>query len=300
MAALKENTLSTTPAPEIQFDPAITGLSARHVQVLDLLASGLSKKLMASQLNITTNTLRVHLQNIFRIMQVKSRGAAVAKIVGFDSDAPGTIGSLCPQEKKVLELLASGAGAQSISDHLSISVHTVRGYLKGIYLELEVDGHDGAVAKFRLYKQSALNIPKVITPARRSVDKLTDQDNKILRLLSDGINRGEIAKLIDVTEGVLRNYINRIYKALGVENEEDALDVGLRQKDPTYDSFAKLRNRERDVLSLLMDGETTSNIARILSIKPGTVLVYYSNIRRSLQINTIEEAVEAYRKVSVC
>lgn len=298
MATLKEDTLSTMPVPEIQFDPTITGLSTRHMQVLDLLASGLSNELMASQLGITTSTLRVHLQNIFRIMQVKSRGEAVAKIVGFDSAAPGTIGSLCPQEIKVLELLANGAGAQSISDHLSISVHTVRTYLKGIYLALGVDGHDGAVAKFILYKQPALDISQVTTPARRSLDKLTDQDNKILRLMSDGLNRGEIAELIDVTEGVLRNYISRIYKALGVENEEDALDVGLRQRDPTYDRFAKLRNRERDVLSLLMDGETTSNIARILSIKPGTVLVYYSNIRRSLQANTLEEAIESYRKVS--
>lgn len=175
-------------------------------------------------------------------------------------------------------------------------MHTVRTYLEGIYLALGVDGHDGAVAKFRFYKQPTLNIPQVITPARRSVDKLTDQDNKILRLLSDGLNRGEIAELIDVTEGVLRNYISRIYKALDVENEEDALDVGLRQRDPTYDSFAKLRNREKDVLSLLRDGETTSNIARILSIKPGTVLVYYSNIRRSLQANTLEEAVESYTR----
>jgi DNA-binding NarL/FixJ family response regulator len=298
MATLKENTLSTMPAPEIQFDPTITGLSARHMQVLDLLVNGLSNELMASQLNITTGTLRVHLQNIFRIMQVKSRGEAVAKIVGFDSAAPGTIGSLCAQEIRVLELLASGAGAQSISDYLHISAHTVRTYLSGIYLALGVDGHDGAVAKFELYKQTALDVPQLRTPARRSINKLTDQDKEILRLLSDGLSRGEIAELIGVTKGVLGNYICRIYKALGVENEEDALDVGLHQRNPTYDSFAKLRNRERDVLSLLMDGETTSNIARILSIKPGTVVVYYSNIRRSLQAKTLEEAIEAYRKVS--
>ena len=298
MPALKEDTLSTTPSQEIQFNPTITGLSARHMQVLDLLVSGMSHELMASQLDITTNTLRTHLQNIYRIMQVKNRGEAVARIVGFDSTAPGTIESLCSQEKKVLELLASGSGAQSISDHLNISVHTVRSYLKGIYLALDVDGHAEAVAKFRLHEQPALDTSQAMNPARRSVGKLTDQDNKILRLLSDGLNREKIAELINVTEGTLRIYISRIYKALGVENEEDALDVGLRQRDPTYDSFAKLRPRERDVLSLLIDGETTNNIARILSIKSGTVLVYYSNIRRSLQANTLEEAVESYRKVS--
>ena len=267
------------------------------MQVLDLLASGLSNELMASQLSITTSTLRVHLHNIFRIMQVKSRGEAVAKVLGFDSAKPGTIGILCPQERNILEILASGAGAQSISDHLNISVHTVRTHLRGIYLALGVDGHNEAVAKFKLYAQPTLNTSRAVTPARRSVNKLTDQDNKILRLLSDGLDREEIAKLIDVKEGTLRNYISRIYKALGVENEEDALNVGLRQKDPVHNKFARLSDRERDVLSLLMGGETTSNIACILSIKSGTVLVYYSNIRRSLQANTLEEAIESYREV---
>ncbi len=297
MPALKENTLSTMQAPEIQVTPTITGLSARHMQILNLLVSGLSNEAMASQLDITTSTLRVHLQNIFRIMQVKNRGEAVAKIVGFDSAAPGTIGNLSPREKEVLELLATGLGAQSISDRLDISAHTVRAYLKGIYLALGVDGHDGAVAKFRLYERPALESSQAMIPTRRSVGKLTDQDDKILRILSDGLNRGEIAKRIGVTEGTLRNYISKIYNALGVKNEEDALDVGLRQRDPTYDCFAKLRNRERDVLSLLICGETKNNIARILSITPGTVLVYYSNIRRSLQANSLEEAIESYRKI---
>lgn len=297
MLPLKEKTLSVMTASEFQFNPNITGLSARHMQILDLLVKKFSYKLMASQLNITINTLQAHLRNIFRIMRVKNRGEAIAKIVGIDSAAPGTVGNLRPQEKRVLELLANGLGIQSISEHLKISTHTVRTHLKSIYLALRVDGHNAAVEKFRLHEQQVLSNIQSVAPTNRNFSRITDQDKKILQLLSDKVSREEIAKLIGVTQGTLKNYISKIYKALGVENEEDALDVGLRQKDPTYDIFVKLRSRERDVLSLLAKGETTENIARALSIKPGTVLVYYSSIRRSFRTNTMEDTIELYKKL---
>ncbi len=56
----------------------LSTLTAREVEVLDLLSKGLSNKEIASQLFISTATSKHHVQNILNKLQVKSRSAAVA------------------------------------------------------------------------------------------------------------------------------------------------------------------------------------------------------------------------------
>jgi len=54
------------------------GLTAREVEVLTLLADGLSNKEIASRLVISAKTASVHVSNILRKLDVPARGAAVA------------------------------------------------------------------------------------------------------------------------------------------------------------------------------------------------------------------------------
>jgi DNA-binding NarL/FixJ family response regulator len=54
------------------------GLTAREVEVLTLLADGLSNKEIAARLFISTKTASVHVSNILRKLDVPARGAAVA------------------------------------------------------------------------------------------------------------------------------------------------------------------------------------------------------------------------------
>jgi DNA-binding NarL/FixJ family response regulator len=54
------------------------GLSQRESQVLGLLADGLSNRLIASELVLGEETIKTHLRNIYKKLEVKDRAQAVA------------------------------------------------------------------------------------------------------------------------------------------------------------------------------------------------------------------------------
>ena len=64
------------PYDEFVAPPANTELSEREVEILQLLATGLSNKEIASQLYLSVNTVKVHLRNIFAKLGVQSRTEA--------------------------------------------------------------------------------------------------------------------------------------------------------------------------------------------------------------------------------
>lgn len=57
----------------------IEPLSAREVEVLELIADGLSNKEIASQLHVSLSTVKGHNRNIFGKLLVNNRTQAVAK-----------------------------------------------------------------------------------------------------------------------------------------------------------------------------------------------------------------------------
>lgn len=55
---------------------------------------------------------------------------------------------LSPREKEVLDLLSRGYGNKEIADKISLSVETIRSYLKTIYEKMHVHSRAEAVAKY--------------------------------------------------------------------------------------------------------------------------------------------------------
>jgi DNA-binding NarL/FixJ family response regulator len=55
------------------------GLTARESEILGLMAEGLSNKEIALKANITAGTVRIHLENIFKKLHVRSRTEAAAR-----------------------------------------------------------------------------------------------------------------------------------------------------------------------------------------------------------------------------
>jgi DNA-binding NarL/FixJ family response regulator len=60
----------------------LNALTDREREVLDLLAQGLTNKEIAEKLFVTTNTVKRHLKAIFEKLDVHTRSAATAKVIG--------------------------------------------------------------------------------------------------------------------------------------------------------------------------------------------------------------------------
>jgi DNA-binding CsgD family transcriptional regulator len=55
------------------------GISARGLQVLELLATGRSNKEIASHLNVSPNTIKTHIAKLFEKLEVRRRTAAILR-----------------------------------------------------------------------------------------------------------------------------------------------------------------------------------------------------------------------------
>lgn len=55
-------------------------LSAREIEVLELINSGLSNKEIAGKLFISLSTVKTHINNIYKILEVKNRREAIEKM----------------------------------------------------------------------------------------------------------------------------------------------------------------------------------------------------------------------------
>lgn len=87
---------SPAPAASGKGTPAV--LSVRQKEVLALLAQGLPNKVIARQLNLSENTVRIHAGAVFAYFGVNSRTAAVlaAQQAGMVGSPPSEFGNLVP------------------------------------------------------------------------------------------------------------------------------------------------------------------------------------------------------------
>jgi len=90
------------------------------------------------------------------IAQVHQGGSPMSslvarKVVQFFNhidDAAPELQRLSTREKEILELLSRGAAYKEIGSRLSLSIHTVRMHIRGIYGKLQVHSRGEAVAKY--------------------------------------------------------------------------------------------------------------------------------------------------------
>jgi DNA-binding NarL/FixJ family response regulator len=71
------------PSPTPNGAPALPALTERQMEVVRLLARGLSNKAIARELGVTEGTVKVHLLAVFRALDVRNRTAAVLQAQRF-------------------------------------------------------------------------------------------------------------------------------------------------------------------------------------------------------------------------
>jgi DNA-binding NarL/FixJ family response regulator len=63
---------------EVKMDPLLSRLTSRELEILEILSQGHSNRKIASKFEISINTVKFHLKNIYEKVQVDNRTQAVA------------------------------------------------------------------------------------------------------------------------------------------------------------------------------------------------------------------------------
>jgi DNA-binding CsgD family transcriptional regulator/N-acetylneuraminic acid mutarotase len=117
------------PYPAEESMPNLNDLSERELEILNLLAEGKSNKEIASELYISTNTVKVHLRNIFSKLEVSSRTEAVLFVLRPDNPVPLeeiVSGSNNSHEDDIVPLsLAAPSNENGIDDEPDLQNDTV-------------------------------------------------------------------------------------------------------------------------------------------------------------------------------
>ncbi|POO55609.1 helix-turn-helix transcriptional regulator [Agrobacterium rosae] len=66
-----------------------SALTTREVQILDLLCKGTQNKIIADRLHLSENTVKVHVRNIYKKMNVRNRTEAASRFFGKDEASNG-------------------------------------------------------------------------------------------------------------------------------------------------------------------------------------------------------------------
>lgn len=69
-----------SPRNQQEIADVVSSLAPRELEVLELLATGLTLKEIANTLNLSFHTIREYTERIYRKFQVHSRAQAVAKL----------------------------------------------------------------------------------------------------------------------------------------------------------------------------------------------------------------------------
>jgi two-component system response regulator DesR len=139
-------------------------------------------------------------------------------------------------------------------------------------LDLEMPGLDGVEVAERLRRTVTTRIVIVTRHARPGV---------LRRALAAGVS-GFLPKSRDA--GEVASVIRQVAAGGRYIDPEIAADALSDERSP-------LTNRELDVLRLGRNGETTAQIARALSLAPGTVRNHISTILTKLSVETRQQAV---------
>jgi DNA-binding NarL/FixJ family response regulator len=81
-SSVAKKVLSFVPANRSVKDPGVESLSPREKELLEYIMKGYSYKMVASHMNIATETVRSHIKKIYKKLQVNSATEAVYKFSG--------------------------------------------------------------------------------------------------------------------------------------------------------------------------------------------------------------------------
>jgi DNA-binding NarL/FixJ family response regulator len=134
-------------------------LTPRETEVLRRIAAGQNTATMASEMRVTTATLRTYVKNVLAKLGAHSRLEAAALASRWAGPDPGetgradrhgpTLDRLTPREREVLYHFTTGTSLREVARHLHMAQKTVNTHLQKIRSKLGVHSTLEAVALAR-------------------------------------------------------------------------------------------------------------------------------------------------------
>lgn len=287
---------------------ALGGLTDREIEVLCVLMVGASNAQVAEELAISPHTVRTHVQNILAKLGVQTR--LEAAVIGFREglrplgDARAChAGVTITGETPIRLLIAEERELHRAAMSAAFEVEAD--------LEVMAQVGDGtrAIDEARRLKPDVLLIePGLLNQSGLAVCEEVKAERPLQRVLvvDDGPNLdvllaalwagadGYVTKeqpLAMVIDAVRRVRTGEVVVPPSMHSrllrEVIARD---RQNHRAYEIFLRLTKREKQILTLLVEGCGNSEIAEILVISPGTVRTHIHNVVRKVGAHSRLEA----------
>lgn len=93
------------------------------------------------------------------------------------------------------------------------------------YLLKDMPAEELAEAVRRVRQGLRVVDPELATEAWGDVDPLTDRERQVLRLAGEGLQSGDIAAQLHLSEGTVRNYLSEAISKLGASNRVEAARI---------------------------------------------------------------------------
>ena len=198
-------------------------LTKRQLQIAEYLINGEPDRQIAKGLNISDYTVRNHLKNIHKKLQVSSRSAAIELLSRQFKDSAdyNLLYSLTKSELRVANYLMKGTTAQEIANRLNLAVRTIDNMLASIYQKLEVSKRTEAISLLyhlaKLPSNGALQPPE-LRDNSLLIDKLSNRQKEICLLVTKGLSNKEIGILLSIRVASVNHHMQNIFKILEVNN----------------------------------------------------------------------------------
>ncbi|HHO56281.1 MAG TPA: response regulator transcription factor [Trueperaceae bacterium] len=97
------------------------------------------------------------------------------------------------------------------------------------YLLKDTKASELADAIRRVQAGSRVINPELALAAWAEADPLTDRERQVLRYAGEGKSSKEIAELLDISDGTVRNYLSEIISKLGTSNRVEAARLARKK-----------------------------------------------------------------------
>ncbi|MGK8521355.1 LuxR C-terminal-related transcriptional regulator [Nocardia asteroides] len=222
--------------------PTPGDLSDREVQILSLVAEGMSNKQIGEALELSGATVKVHLTRIGQKLGITDRaGMVVAAIRAHQipRENPASTphpdsGKLTDREIEILGLVALGMSNKEIAEELEVAPATVKHALTRSGGKLGIGERAGmAVAAIRAGKLPLHDPVDELAPANPAdtshpVLRLTERETEILLLRARGMTIAEVAEVSGISAATVNTHMGRIVRKLGLGDNIDLEQAARR------------------------------------------------------------------------